>query len=155
MATGAGAVGATVPRVTLTDENLAALESVFTTPNPASTKAGRTYMTKQLTAQTADAQLHTNTALKVFYVTSIIFGMVNTSTSAQGQVIIRDGTSAAGTAIIPLLSPTAGAGVLSSAVGNITTPVSFAEPVKFSTGIFCDIAAGAITYSVMAIGYEE
>lgn len=124
-------------------------------PDRPSMGAGRTSVIAFLDSQTADALLHTVTAGKKLYVTNIIFGMVNTSTGSNGRVLLRDGTTAAGTGKLPFLSPPAGAGVLSSAVGNVTTPMALAEPAEFTTGIFVDILAGTVTYSVCIIGYEE
>lgn len=124
-------------------------------PNPFSSAPGRFPIKAMLNSQTADQLLYTVTVGRILYLTSIVFGMVNTSTGANGEVILRDGTTAAGTAVIPFLSPTAGAGVLSSEVGNVTTPISFPEPVPITSGVFMDIIAGTINYSIFVSGYEE
>lgn len=130
--------------------------AVSSTPNPYSAKTGRTHITALLENQTADALLYTVTPGKILRVTSVVVGIINTSSASGGRVVLRDGTTAAGTIRIPILAPNAGAGILASAVGNVTTPVYFgSEPFQFATGIFVDILAGTITYSLSMNGYEE
>lgn len=140
----------------LTDAQLRALAVlVHAGPLRPSQVTGRTPKKGFLDAQTADALLYTVTAGKVLYVTSLIFGMVNTSNGALGRVMLRDGTTVAGADLLPFLSPAAGAGVLASSVGNVTTPIALAEPLPITAGLFVDILAGTVTYTISFVGYEE
>lgn len=125
-----------------------------TIPNRPSQGTGRTYKTAMLSNQTADATLYTNTGGKTLYVTAISFSAFNTSTTATGIILIKDGGTG-GTAKIPILMTPAGVAAQLAASASVQNAILFAEPLQFSTDVFMDITSGTVTYSIMLVGYEE
>ena len=110
---------------------------------------GRTAVTKNIANVTADTQIHTNTATKTFYLTDII-GMVENDLTSGGVAYIRDGTSAAGTIMIPLRVDAK----QGSATKQTTFSHTFTEPIAFSSGVYYDEATD-LTTSITIVVYEE
>lgn len=113
---------------------------------------GRVHVDTALEFQTTDQTVHTVTAGKRFFLTTIGIVYLNDSPTAFGRLVIRDG--AGGTIKIPYLSgiKSGGSGATATALAN---PTDFSEPIPFDTSVYVDILAGSITYSIFIIGYEE
>lgn len=122
-------------------------------PNRPSQGVGRVHKFAALAIQTADATLYTVTAGKTLYLTSLSIFAFNTSTTTVGDLQIKDG--AGGTLKLPILMTAAGVAASFAASAAVGFTVTFDEPLQFTTGVYCDIITGTITYSVMANGYEE
>lgn len=123
-------------------------------PDRPSQGAGRTYKTAQLSNQTADALLYTVTAGKTLYITALDVFVFNTSTTQVGVLEIKDGTTSAGATRYPLLMSAAGVGAVTAASAVSHAAIILAEPLQMSTGIFCDVISGTLTYSAFLTGYE-
>lgn len=113
---------------------------------------GRSHVDTALEFQTTDQTVHTVTAGKRFFLTTIGIVYLNDSPTTFGRLAIRDG--AGGTIKIPYLSgiKSGGSGATATALAN---PTDFSEPIPFDTSVYVDILAGVITYSIFLIGYEE
>lgn len=111
---------------------------------------GRTSVTKNIANATADTQIHTNTSMKTFYLTDIIV-LIENENSTGAVAYIRDGTSTAGTIMIPIrIDAKQG-----SATKQTTFTHTFTEPIAFTTGVFYDEVTDLITASITITGYEE
>ena len=94
---------------------------------------------------------YTVTASKTFYVTDIILTIINRDTGGEGKLIIRDGTTVAGTIVLPL-------GIVESAnstSGLTAILMTFAEPVAFDSGLFFEENDGQLEWAGNLRGYEE
>jgi len=94
---------------------------------------------------------YTVTSLKTLYITDMIMTITNTDTGGEGKLIIRDGTTIAGTVKLPI-------GVVESAnstSGLTTITMTFAEPLAFSTGVFFEENDGTLLMVGNLNGYEE
>ena len=111
---------------------------------------GRTPIQIVTNAITAPTLEYTVTGGKVLYITDLLVTVEQTANNL-GQLLIRDGTTVAGSIVLPLFVPDPGAG--SSTVTTIAH--AFAEPLPFSTGVFWDEATGTLTMSGVMLGYEE
>ena len=100
---------------------------------------------------TASVLEYTVSASKTFYVTDIILTIINRDTGGEGKLIIRDGTTVAGTIVLPL-------GIVESAnstSGLTAILMTFAEPVSFDTGLFFEENDGQLEWAGNIRGYEE
>ena len=111
---------------------------------------GRTSVTKNIADVTADTQIHTNTALKTFYMTDLIV-MVENDNATGAVAYLRDGTSTAGTIKIPIRVDAK----QGSATKQTTFTHTFSEPIAFTAGVFYDEVTDLITSSITITGYEE
>lgn len=111
---------------------------------------GRSPVNKNIANATADTQIHTNTALKTFYMTDIIVLAENDNTTGA-IAYIRDGTSTAGAIKIPIRVDAK----QGSATKQTTFTHTFSEPIPFATGVFYDEVTDLITSSITITGYEE
>lgn len=107
--------------------------------------AGRTYITRIVDAVSVLTTLHTVTAGKTFYLTSLIF-TVSSTAALLTTCNIRD----AGTVKIPLSLPASGKND-----PNINGALSFPEPVRFSTSVVVAPNLPTVTASITVVGYEE
>jgi len=101
---------------------------------------------------TGDLLVHTTTASKTLYVTSFSFIVYNTDTINRGTVYILNGTTNAGTIIRSYYVPQTPTG---AAPAVVMDSVAMPEPIPFSSGVFVDVAAGSLNFSIMISGYEE
>ncbi len=120
-----------------------------TVPDRPSQGSGRTHVTATLDLATADDTVHTVTAGKTLYVTSMEVSFRNLSNVAASALRIRDGDG----------GTLKGAWELSSGVTGATTPhfelgLSFAEPKQFTDAVFADVSGGTPSYSITVVGYE-
>lgn len=102
---------------------------------------------------TADTNLRTNTAGKTFFVHQLYFAAYNTSTSANGVVLLRDGVG--GTIKRTYLMSPAGLAAQLAASAAVAITETFPEPLIFTVGVYLDISTGTITMAAGATGYEE
>lgn len=156
VAGGSGTVGATTQRMTLaTDVALPTgtnqIGSIV--PDRPSQGTGRANKVAVLSNQTADATLYTVTAAKTFYLTSIVIGAFNTSTATTGILLVLDGSG--GSTKIPIIMTAAGVAAQLAASAAVAIPMTFLEPIQFTTAVYMDITAGTVTYSVGMVGYEQ
>lgn len=92
--------------------------------------------------------IHTVTAGYIFHLMSIGVTGLNTSTTSNGRLVIRDDT----TIKIPYLVGQASSG----APGPIAiAPAAFLEPIPFSTNVNIQQLGGLNTVSIYIVGYEE
>lgn len=110
----------------------------------------RNYKTFNLSAVTTSTLAYTVTTGRILKIKSIIITAVNTSVSATGVINIRDG-GVGGTIRVPLLVGVAGG----SASGFFVVSPTFEIPLRFTTNLFVQIAAGTLTVSFTAVGYES
>lgn len=110
---------------------------------------GRVSVTKHIDNVTADTQIHTTTANKIFYLTDIICMLENDATTGA-VAYIRDGTSAAGTIKMPIRVDAK----QGSATKQTTFTHAFNEPLAFNAGVFYD-EVNDLTTSITIVGYEE
>lgn len=127
--------------------------AAYTVKRRPSSRTGVTAIHRNVSNQTTDQTLYTVTAGKTFYLTNILLGSINTSTSSEGVMVIRDG--AGGTIQIPYLMGQAGLGSIAASQAIAAAPMAFEEPIPFTTAVVADIVAGTVRYSCMIVGYEE
>jgi hypothetical protein len=113
--------------------------------------SGRVQTIVSMDSVTADSLLYTVTSGKTLYVTDALV-TVDNSANILGKFYIRDGTTVAGTIVVPLLVSDPGNGGDSV---TIVIQMSFNEPIAFSTGVYFDEVAGTLTMSGVFSGYEE
>lgn len=93
------------------------------------------------------------TAGKTLYVMALHIPIYNTSTSAPGDVRIRDGVG--GAEKHPLSIQQAGLAAGLSTVPIASASYVYPEPLAFTTSVALDVITGTVTGSAMFIGYEE
>lgn len=124
-----------------------------TVPERPTQKAGRTYVQKHSNFQSVDATVHTVTAGKVLYVTSMVFEVFNESTASRGDVAVHDGaTNDASTRRMQLGAPANAVGQVSPIV---VAALAYAEPLRFTNSVRGTRTEGAMFWSLTIVGYEE
>lgn len=114
--------------------------------------SNRVYVSSAGSNLTGNNVFYTVTAGKTLYVTTIVLSGVNTNTTVNGNLEVRDNTVDR----LPLLIPNEGSGLgVSVEVKGAAISASFPEPLQFTTNIRVNIIAGAVTYNFMFNGYEE
>lgn len=117
-------------------------------PDRPSQKTGRTYQNIVGDALTVNTTLHTVTAGKTLYVTSLFLEMRNADVVNPGRVRIRDGTTTR-------FALSASAAVAGQITPRTFAQMTFPEPVRFTTDLNLEVVAGTISANVVATGYEE
>lgn len=108
---------------------------------------GRTHVDKSIGPGIGvTTTIHTVTAGKKFYLTSLVYSVTNLA-AALGQAAIRDNTTVKIPFTLPLDTAPRTPGVFGA--------LSFAEPVPFTTSVVAAVIAGTVGMSFTICGYEE
>jgi hypothetical protein len=112
--------------------------------------SGRTNVQKNVNNVTATTTIHTVTAGKKFYLSSIVVTGYNQNTATFGRIAIQDNA----TVVIPM-SIQAGSSLPTSGA-QLMVSTSFTNSLpSFATNVNLTMIAGTMTASVFICGYEE
>lgn len=109
---------------------------------------GRKYIDKNIYAQTTNQAVHTNSAGRTFLLTTLVMSVENAG-GVIGTLLVRDGVG--GTVKVPITIPPSTN--QSNAGNNIN--ITFPVPLRFTNGVYVEIVAGTLTYSIMIVGFES